>query len=38
MIPPVLLIGSTMIAAMERGSSHSMVVRSVRAQKTWQSG
>ena len=38
MIPPVLLIGSTIRAAMDRGSSHSMVVRIVRAQKTWQSG
>jgi hypothetical protein len=38
MIPPVLLMGSTMMAAMERGSSHSIVVRSVRAQKVSQLG
>ena len=38
MIPPVLLMGSTMMAAMERGSSHSMVWRRVRAQKTSQPG
>ena len=38
MIPPVLLIGSTMMAAIERGSSHSIICRRVRAQKTSQSG